>query len=121
MSKTVIEMKHYNYDTKQIEALPSVNIYHLTRCINSEQLAYFLGEHLNVGMKGGFSYGKLIGKFCQNEHRTIQGELIRFCLGLIVGLSDQQYTDARNEVPVRTGKRIALMLEDGTLEKGWMI
>lgn len=121
MSKTSIELKRYNWDTKQEESLGEVNVFHLVRSIDNEQLAYFLGEYLNVGMKSGFGTGKTVGKFAQRDHRTIQGELIRFALGLIVSLSDQENTDARNEMPVEMGKKIAKMVEDGTLKMGWMI
>lgn len=71
-------------------------------------------------MKDSFSQGKKNGEFEQSDHCTLQGEVIRFTLGLILGLSEQEYTDTRNEAPAQMGKQIAKMLEDGTLKKGWI-
>lgn len=89
---------------------------------NPDDMADFLDDYCNIGMKD-YENGVKVGKLCQNKHRTIQGSIIRFCLGVIVGLSDvdERYTDARNEMPVAMGKKIAEMLKDGTLKMGWMI
>jgi hypothetical protein len=115
METTIVTKNYEGQETGK------ASIYELIRGITLEQLAYFLGEYLNVGMKDGFRTGKSIGKYCQSDHRTIQGELIRFFLGAIIELSNQEYTDPRNAMPVEMGKKIKALVDDGTLKMGWMI
>lgn len=47
------------------------------------------------------------------------GETISiYALGLIIGLSEQQYSDARNETAIETAKKLARMVEEGDLPLG---
>jgi hypothetical protein len=48
-------------------------------------------------------------------HRTLQRLAICFAFGLIAGLSEQEYTDPRNESAVKTAKKITTMLENSEL------
>ncbi len=97
-----------------------VSVSEIARCISHEQFVYLFDNFLNYGMKD-YREGYAVGRDLQHTHRSLQASAIRFALGVIVGLSEQEYTDARNEVPVETAKKIAKMLESGELEKGWMI
>jgi hypothetical protein len=65
--------------------------------------------------------GMECGKKAINEHRTIQASMARFCLGFIVGIAQTDWFDARNEMTVAMGKKIAQLIEDGTIKMGWMI
>jgi len=47
--------------------------------------------------------------------------MARFCLGFIVGIAQTDWFDARNEMTVAMGKKIAQLIEDGTIKMGWMI
>jgi hypothetical protein len=89
-----------------------------------EEFADFIDEYCNVGMKD-YRAGESIGKLLQTKHRTIQASIIRFSLGIIIGLSkgvDMKFgTDARNETPIAMGQKIAKMIEDGDLKMGYMI
>jgi len=97
-----------------------ISPYAVARSATHENIADILDDFCNCGMKD-YREGETIGKLCQTKHRTIQASIIRFCLGIIIGLSKQEYTDARNEMPVAMGKKLSALIEDGTLKMGWMI
>jgi len=44
-----------------------------------------------------------------------------YALGLIIRLSEQQYSDARNETAIETAKKLAQMMEEGDLPLGLYI
>jgi hypothetical protein len=75
---------------------------------------------LNVGGKD-FCEGTEVGKLLRGTHRTLQRLAICYSLGVIIGLSDQQFTDARNEVSIKTAKKIARLFEEGELPLGLYI
>ena len=54
----------------------------------------------------------------RTTHRTLQRLAICFALGLVAGLSDQSYSDPRNEMAIQAAKKIQQMLEDGELALG---
>ena len=86
----------------------------------SENLAALLDEFLNLGGKG-FREGKEIGLQLRFTHRTLQRLAVCFAFGLIAGLSDQEYTDPRNETAIQTARKVAQMLEKGDLPLGLYI
>jgi hypothetical protein len=92
----------------------------LAKYLTLENMAELLQDFVNSGMKD-YRDGEVVGKLLQTSHRTLQASVIRFCLGIIVSLGKQDYTDARNETPVAMAKKITVMLEDGTLKMGYMI
>lgn len=92
-------------------------VFNLTR----QNMADILGEWANRGMKD-YRDGLALGKLCQNKHRTIQGSIIRICLGIIIGMSvGVEYTDERNETPIAMGKKLAEMVAHDELNMGYMI
>lgn len=98
-----------------------LDTYGFAESAKHEDFANLLDDYCNIGMKD-YSNGVRVGKLCQNKHRTIQGSIIRFCLGVIIGMSvGVEYTDARNETPIAMGKKLAKMIEDGDLNMGYMI
>ena len=92
----------------------------VARGMSSENFAEVIADFLNSGMKD-YRQGLAVGKLCQNKHRTLQASIIRFCLGIIIAISDTEWTDARNEAPVAMGKEIARQIEAGDLNMGYMI
>ena len=117
-----IKMYSRNDDTD----LEEVSVWGVARGMDSENMSDLLGDYLNVGMKD-YREGLAVGKLCQNKHRTIQASIIRFCLGVIIGLStpekegEKVWTDARNETPVAMGQELSRQIESGELKMGWMI
>ena len=116
-----VELTVYNYDTGTYEpAGVTVSVYQLARSLNIQQFAALLDQFLNVGMKQR-NEGVKVGKILTASHRTIQRQIISFALGVITGLSDQEWTDARNDTAIATAKRIATMIENGELPVGFFI
>jgi hypothetical protein len=92
----------------------------LAKSLTLENMAELLQDFVNSGMKD-YRDGEEVGKLLQTAHRTLQASVIRFCLGIIVSLGKQEYTDARNEMPVAMAKKITVMLDNGELKMGYMI
>lgn len=122
MSK--LELKHYDWDKKETVIDGEVDIYQVSKAFEKgEQVAELLSGFLNSfsqDFRSGFSVGRLF----QNQHRTLQGTLYRWALGLIVGLGDKveiRFTDARNETAIKGSQQIAKMIENDELMLGYLI
>ena len=108
------------------EETGTVNVGAIARGMTPQNMANLLDNYLNTGMKD-YREGVKIGRLSQGEHRTIQASIIRFCLGVIIGLStpekegEKVWTDARNETPVAMGQELSRQIESGELKMGWMI
>ena len=108
------------------EETGTVGVGAIARGLTVQNMADLLGDYLNTGMKD-YREGVTVGRLCQRNHRTIQASIIRFCLGVIIGLStpekegEKVWTDARNETPVAMGQEILRQIEAGELNMGWMI
>lgn len=108
-------------DNVRLRTDTEISVFDITKNLTRRNLADILSEWLNMGFKD-YKDGVALGKMFQTEHRTMQGVIIRFCLGVIIGMSkDVQYTDARNETPIEMGKKLAKMVEDGELNMGYLI
>ena len=117
---TKIILREYN-DYRPEAEIDTVETRLLARNISSsDTFAEILDNYLNHGMKD-YREGLAVGRCLTRTHRSLQASAIRFALGIILGLSEQEYTDARNETPVEMGKKIYKMIEDGDLEMGYMI
>ncbi len=115
-----ITLKSYNFDTREEKVEGETSTYTLVRSMNPTEVAAFLEDFVNAGGKD-YPAGAAIGKILQNSHRTLQASVVRFCLGIIVAISQQEHTDARNEKAVSLGKKVGEMLKNGELEMGYMI
>ena len=116
-----IYIKDWNPESRMTEPTgETVSIYAIARSITPQNFAKLLDNYLNLGGKG-FGEGKLVGLHLRHTHRTLQRLAICFALGLIFGLSEQEYTDARNQKAVETAKKIAQMVRDGELPTGMYI
>jgi hypothetical protein len=118
--KYTIALKEYDYDLKETVSKGEVSVHLCAKSMTFENFCYLLSEFMNMGGKD-FRDGLRVGESFHSEHRTLQGLAVRFCLGIIVGLSKQEYTDARNETAVKACKKIAKMIEDDELQMGYMI
>ena len=97
-----------------------ISTYTVAKSMTLENFAAVLDEFLNLGGKD-FREGKAVGLLMRHSHRTLQRLVICFAFGLVAGLAEQEYTDARNETAIQTAKKIAQMLEDGGLPFGLYI
>jgi hypothetical protein len=57
---------------------------------------------------------KLAGEVCK-WHRTLQQNLARVCLRILVKIGEQEDFDLRNEDAVKVGRKLAAMEERGEL------
>ncbi len=116
-----IHLKDWNPESCLTEPTGEVvSIYAIARSMTPENFAKLLDNYLNLGGKG-FGEGKLVGLHLRHTHRTLQRLAVCFALGLIVGLSEQEYTDARNDEAIKTARKIAQMVRDGELPMGMYI
>jgi len=120
MANENIQIEYYlSYpNQKAVVSIPARDIAMGIKSI--DQMADLMNDYLN-NFNGDYEKGIKIGEAFTSKHRTIQSCLYRFCLGAIIGLSRQEFTDARNEVAVENGKKIAKMVEDKEIKIGWMI
>jgi hypothetical protein len=112
-----VELKSYNYDTKQVESEGEVSLWLVSKNMKLEDLCYLLDEWINCNGSSGFRTGQRMGQKFQETHRTLQGLLVNWALGILVGLAEQdpRFTDARNKTAVETAIKIKEMLERGEL------
>ena len=116
-----IHLKDWNPESRMTEPTGEVvSIYGIARSMTPLNLAKLLESFLNLGGKD-FGDGKLVGLYLRNAHRTLQRLAVCFALGLISGLSEQDYTDGRNEEAIKTAKKLARMVRDGELPLGFYL
>jgi len=92
----------------------------VAKALTNEQFAEMLGDYMNC-FCNEYKKGQEIGKELQSQHRTLQGSVCRLLLGMLVGIGDTEYFDARNEKAVALGKQLKTMIENGELNFGYMI
>ena len=116
-----IALKARNSETHKSEPTGElVSIHVIARSITPEKVARLLDNYLNYGGKGT-NEGRLVGLHLRHTHRTLQRLVICFALGLIMGLSEQEHTDARNQTAIETAKKLAQMMREGELPMGMHI
>ena len=116
-----ITLKDWNSDCSSIEETgETISTYQVAKSLTSENFTALLDEYLNLGGKD-FREGKEIGLQLRFTHRTLQRLVVCFAFGLIVGLSDQEYTDPRNETAIQTAQKVAQMLAEGEFPLGLYI
>lgn len=118
MNNNTIQIKEWNPETCMREPIgEEISIYKIAKSMTPENFAKLFDDYLNLGGKQ-FQEGRLIGLHLRHTHRTLQRLAVCFSLGMIVGLSEQEYTDARNETAIETARKIAEMIRDGKLPMG---
>jgi hypothetical protein len=117
---TVQLMKRNPESGREEPSGETISTFTLARSITPENFTKLFDEYLNLGGKG-FPEGKQIGFNLRHTHRTLQRLAVCFALGLIIGLSEQQYSDARNETAIETAKKISEMFKKGELPTGLYI
>jgi len=116
-----IKIRAYNSETSRTEKTgETIDVYTLAKSLTLENFASMLDDFLNLGGKG-YREGKEIGLQLRFTHRTLQRLVICFAFGLIAGLSEQEYTDPRNETAIQTAKKVVQMMEAGELPFGCYI
>ena len=116
-----IVFARYNYDTKEIDTLAKLRTGDVAESCTVGNIAALLSDWVNK--KGGMGLGKHVGRALHGDHHTLQREEIAFCLGMVIGLGEQElrWTDPRNETAIKTAKKITESLESGDLSIGRFI
>ena len=112
VGKHKAQVKHYDYDAKEYVVDAEVSIHSLARSLDGEQFAQLLDDYVNDFSKGDYRHGLKLGHELRNTHRTLQRSAIVMLVGIIAGLSEQEYTDARNEYAVHLAKQIKGVYEE---------
>lgn len=116
-----IKIRAYNPETSRNEETgETISVYTLAKSLSPDTFASLLDDFLNLGGKG-YREGKEIGLQLRFTHRTLQRLVICFAFGMIVGLSEQEYTDPRNETAIQTAKKVVQLMESGELPVGLYI
>jgi hypothetical protein len=116
--KNTVKIKAYNSETSRNEETgETIDVYTLAKSLTLENFAAMLDDFLNLCGKG-YCEGKEVGLQLRFTHRTLQRLVICFVFGLIAGLSEQEYTDPRNETAIQTAKKVVQLMEAGELPVG---
>ena len=97
-----------------VEEGEPISVYSLARSMTIDNFTCLIDEFLNLGGKG-YREGKEVGLQLRLTHRTLQRLAICFTLGLIAGLSEQEYSDPRNETAIQTAKKVVQLVASGEL------
>jgi hypothetical protein len=116
-----IKIRAYNSETSRTEETgETIDVYTLAKSLTLENFTSMLDDFLNLGGKG-YREGKEIGLQLRFTHRTLQRLVVCFAFGIIAGLSEQEYTDPRNETAILTAKKVVHLMESGELPVGLYI
>ena len=117
-NKGTIRIKEYNTESGRYEETgETISTHILARSMSAENFTALFDDFLNLGGKD-FREGKEIGLQLRFTHRTLQRLAICFAFGVIVGLSEQEYSDPRNETAIQTAQKVARMMESGEFPLG---
>lgn len=121
LEETKILLMEWNSSTKDIEPTgESISIYTISKSMTLDNFTKLFDEFLNIGAKD-FQDGKQVGLKLRFTHRSLQRLAICFAFGIIAGLSQQEFTDPRNETAIQTAKKIKTMIDLGELPFGLYI
>ena len=121
MEETTIKVMGWNSTTGIMEETgETVSIYTVARSMTLDNFTKLFDEYLNLGGKQ-YREGQIIGQKLRYTHRSLQRLAICFAFGIIAGLSEQEYTDARNETAIETAKKVKQMIDQGELPFGLYI
>jgi hypothetical protein len=112
-----IQLHHWDYDKNKRVEDGTVSTHQIAKCIDPETLVELLDDFLNYAGRG-YGTGITVGKGLRTHHRTLQRSAVAFALGLIVGISDQKFTDPRNAQAIETAKYIGKLVGEGKLPLG---
>jgi hypothetical protein len=120
MATSKIVLKERDFENNCDVVTGEVSPYTLARCLSHDDFASVLDNWLNCGGKE-YRDGLQIGHKLRETHRTLQRLAICFALGIIAGLSEQEYTDPRNETAIKTAQEIKRMIDNGEFKTGFYI
>lgn len=115
---STLQLRRYNYDKNEMETIGQAELYDISKSAEEGHVAYILEGFLNRSSKHSIRSGEEIGRILKIAHRTLQRKIVGFCLGVLHGIADQEYTDPRNADAINTAKKISKMMDNGDLPIG---
>ena len=97
-----------------------VSIYSISKAFKADHVAVLLDNWLN-SFEYGFERGQYIGRCWRNTHRTLQRTAVRFALGILCGIAEQEYSDPRNADALAMAQKVKAMYDAGELDTGRFI
>lgn len=119
MSNEIV-VTEYDYDAKETRTVATVSTYLLAKCLTPALVAEILGDWLN-SFENAIKRGQFVGKNAVTWHRSLQGLLVNFALGILVGFAQEYqeqwggHTDPRNETAVKAASKVKDLIEDKTI------
>ena len=110
-SKYTVELSHYDYTANEVVQDGDVSVHTLAKSIEVEQFAELLDNYCN-SFHSRFERGVKTGEILRETHRTLQRSIIVELLGVVAGLSKQDFTDARNERAIALAKKVAELVDE---------
>ena len=115
--KNKIKLHSWDWDKKERVDEGEVSVNQIARCMSHPNFVELFDSFLNYGGKE-FREGKAVGEDLRTHHRTLQRSAICFAIGVLVGISQQEFSDARNKTALETAKKIYEMFDNGELPLG---
>lgn len=123
--KTIKEFPRHHVQSNGIEleeGSPTVTSVHaIARAIKPEQFAALIDNKLNSMSSDPLHEGIKVGACLRRTHRTLQRAVVGFALGILYGISQQEYTDDRNRTAIQTAKQVAAQIDADQLLIGQFI
>ena len=105
-----VSLKRYSSESGSYEVYDELDTHTIGKSLTPEALAAVLDTYAN-NMAVGYQDGVLAGYELARAHRTIQRSVIVLLMGIIKGMSEQAWTDARNEQAIALAKKVAALYE----------
>jgi hypothetical protein len=119
--KITFNVLQTNPDGTKAEVEISFSTWELKKHLTEKALADLLDEY-NNNYDDQYKKGQRIAEHLFYTHPTGQANVIRFVLGILTGFAEKtDFIDGRNETPIAMCKKIKELVDDGTLEKGYMV
>ena len=107
----MLELKHWDYDKHEYVKDGEVSLRDVAKALDAETLADLLEDYVN-NFSSKYKRGVETGRKLRSTHRTLQRSVIVELVGVIAGLSEQEYTDPRNEHAIHLAKQIRALYDE---------
>jgi hypothetical protein len=108
--RRVIALKRYDVTTGRMLEGETVPVSAVADGLTVENVAVLLDDYCN-NFNSSFGRGVQVGQRLRESHRTIQRSIVVELVGVLVGLSEQEYTDLRNHDAIMLAKEIKALYE----------
>ncbi len=95
----------YNEETREYTEINMISVRTVAKNMTPDNLAVLLDNYSNNTLFSPSRDGYALGERLCRVHRYLQGQLIEFLLQTLRVLSQQEYTDPRNEVMIKFAKQ----------------